>query len=62
MAEWSWPKAGPRDTQAYTITLSKAGSDKDNLRGEIRWAKPMIKPSAGATPTGDFIAIPAAPL
>ena len=29
VAEWSWPKAGPRDKQAYTITISKAGSDKD---------------------------------
>jgi mono/diheme cytochrome c family protein len=62
VAEWNVPKAGPRDQQAYTITLSKAGTKEDNLRGEIRWAKPMIKPSAGATPTGDFIAIPAAPL
>jgi mono/diheme cytochrome c family protein len=58
VAEWAWPKAGPRDQQAYTITLSKAGTQQDNLRGEIRWAKPMIKPG----PTGDFIAIPPAPL
>jgi hypothetical protein len=58
VAEWSWPKAGPRDKQAYTITISKAGSGKDNLRGLIHWEKPMIKPG----PTGDEIAIPAAPL
>jgi mono/diheme cytochrome c family protein len=58
VAEWTWPKAAPQDKQAYTITISKAGSGKDNLRGLIHWEKPMIKPG----PTGDEIAIPAAPL
>jgi len=58
VAEWTWPKAGPRDKQTYTITLSKAGSDKDNLRGEIHWMKPAIKDA----PTGDVIGIPGAPL
>jgi mono/diheme cytochrome c family protein len=58
VAEWSWPKAGPKDKQAYSITLSKAGSKNDNLRGLIHWEKPMIKPG----PTGDEIAIPGAPL
>jgi len=58
VAEWAWPKAGPQDTQSYTITLSKAGTQKDNLRGLIHWEKPMIKPG----PTGDQIAIPGAPL
>jgi mono/diheme cytochrome c family protein len=58
VAEWAWPKAGPQDKVAYTITLSKAGTEKDNLRGLIHWEKPMIKPG----PTGDEIAIPGAPL
>jgi mono/diheme cytochrome c family protein len=58
VAEWAWPKAGPQDKQAYSITISKAGTEKDNLRGLIHWEKPMIKPG----PTGDEIAIPAAPL
>jgi hypothetical protein len=58
VAEWVWPKAAPRDKVSYTITLSKAGTEKDNLRGLIHWEKPMIKPG----PTGDEIAIPAAPL
>src|SRR5262249_47681034 len=58
VAEWAWPKAGPKDKQSYTITLSKAGTQKDNLRGLIHWEKPMIKPG----PTGDEIAIPGAPL
>jgi uncharacterized repeat protein (TIGR01451 family) len=58
VAEWAWPKAGPQDKQSYTITLSKAGTKEDNLRGLIHWEKPMIKPG----PTGDEIGIPAAPL
>jgi mono/diheme cytochrome c family protein len=58
VAEWAWAKAGPQDKQSYSITLSKAGTEKDNLRGLIHWDKPMIKPG----PTGDEIAIPAAPL
>ena len=58
VAEWAWPKATPQDKQAYTITLSKAGTEKDNLRGLIHWERPMIKPG----PTADQIAIPAAPL
>jgi|SwirhirootsSR3_FD_contig_41_5079402_length_1073_multi_4_in_0_out_0_1 mono/diheme cytochrome c family protein len=58
VAEWAWPKAGPQDKVSYSITLSKAGTEKDNLRGLIHWEKPMIKPG----PTGDEIAIPGAPL
>ena len=38
--------------------LQKAGTKTDNLRGEIHWEKPMIKPG----PTGDEIGIPGAPL
>jgi len=58
VAEWAWSKASPQDKQSYTITLSKAGTKTDNLRGLIHWEKPMIKPG----PTGDQIAIPGAPL
>lgn len=58
VAEWAWPKADPQDKQTYTITLSKAGTQKNNLRGRISWEKPVIKPS----PTGDQADIPGAPL
>jgi mono/diheme cytochrome c family protein len=44
VAEWSLAKASPKDQQSYTITLSKAGTQQDNLRGNIRWNKPAIKP------------------
>jgi mono/diheme cytochrome c family protein len=58
VAEWTWTKASPRDKQAYTITLSKAATREDNIRGMIMWAKPTINPGM----TGDQIAIPPAPL
>jgi len=58
VAEWTWSKAGPKDKQDYTITLSKAGTKTDNLRGDILWAKPTINPGH----TGDSIGIPGAPL
>ena len=30
----------PGDRQTYTLTLSQAGTAKDNVRGTIRWMKP----------------------
>lgn len=58
VAEWTWAKAGPKEKQDYTITVSKAGTREDNVRGMILWAKPTINPGN----TGDQIAIPGAPL
>jgi hypothetical protein len=43
-AEWRIDRLGPKQAQAYTITLSKAGTREDNVRGNIRWAKPTVKP------------------
>jgi mono/diheme cytochrome c family protein len=43
-AEWRIDRMAPKQAQAYTITLSKAGTREDNLRGQIRWAKPAVKP------------------
>jgi hypothetical protein len=33
----------PKDKQALTITLSRAGTAADNLRGSVRWTKPAVK-------------------
>ena len=44
VAEWALPKAAPKEQQSYTITLSKAGTQQDNLRGNIRWMRPAVKP------------------
>jgi cytochrome c553 len=57
VAEWQLPKSGPKDQQAYTITLSKAATGNDNLRGNIRWAKPA--PKTG--PSEDVVNIAPAP-
>jgi len=43
-AEWKLDRLGPKQVQNYTITLSKAGTKEDNVRGQIRWAKPVVKP------------------
>jgi mono/diheme cytochrome c family protein len=51
---WQLPRSAPKDQERYTITLSKAG----NFRGEIRWAKPA--PKSG--PSGDVVAIAPAPM
>ena len=42
-AEWSLPQLGPKQIQNYSITLSKAGTEQDNVRGQIRWNKPVVK-------------------
>jgi mono/diheme cytochrome c family protein len=42
-AEWTLPKLGPKQMQSYTITLSKAGTEQDNVRGQLRWNKPVVR-------------------
>jgi mono/diheme cytochrome c family protein len=42
-AEWTLPQLAPKQVQAYSITLSKAGTQQDNVRGQIRWNKPAVK-------------------
>jgi hypothetical protein len=43
VAVWRVARVAPRDRQSYTLTLSQAATAKDNLRGNIRWAKPAVK-------------------
>jgi mono/diheme cytochrome c family protein len=40
VATWMLPRSAPGDKADLTITLSKAGTAQDNLRGNIKWAKP----------------------
>lgn len=42
-AEWTIARLGPKQVQNYTITLSKAGTQQDNVRGQVRWGKPVVK-------------------
>ena len=57
VAVWSLAKLEPKAHHTYTITLSKAGTAADNLRGEVHWAKPAMKSGKG-----DQNAIAPAPL
>ena len=57
-AVWQLPRSAPKDSERLSITLSKAGTQADNLRGQIRWAKPG--PKSG--PNNDNAAIAGAPL
>ena len=42
-AEWSLASLGPKQVSNYTITLSKAGTEQDNVRGQIRWNQPVVR-------------------
>jgi 4-cresol dehydrogenase (hydroxylating) cytochrome subunit len=57
-ASWQLARSAPKDQENMTITLSKAGTAQDNVRGEIRWAKPG--PKTG--PNTDVANIAPAPL
>jgi hypothetical protein len=43
VAEWQIPRMAAKDARVITITLSKPGTNADNVKGTIRWAKPMPK-------------------
>ena len=43
VAVWQAARIAPKDHQAYTMTLSRAGTASDNVRGTIRWTKPTVK-------------------
>jgi len=58
VATWVLPRSAPGDKADLTITLSKAGTAQENLRGNIKWAKPS--PRQGQSQ--DVVNIAAAPL
>jgi hypothetical protein len=57
VASWQVPGMVPHAKNSFTITLSKAGTAADNLRGEVRWTRPAVK-----TGPNDNAAIAPAPL
>lgn len=57
VAVWQLPRLAPKDHQTYTLTLSRAGTAADNVRGTIRWTKPAVK-----TGPSDNVNIAPAPL
>ncbi len=58
LAVWRLPRSAPKDQEHITITLSKAPTAADNLRGSIRWTKPAPKDG----PSPDVVNIAPAPL
>jgi hypothetical protein len=58
MAVWQIPSLAPKDRESYTNTLSNAATAQDNLRGNVKWAKPA--PKTG--PSTDAVNIAPAPL
>jgi cytochrome c553 len=58
VAQWQLPRSAPKESEKITITLTKAGTADNNLKGSIRWAKPT--PKTG--PSADVVAIAPAPL
>jgi cytochrome c553 len=58
VATWMLPRSAPGDKTDLTITLSKAGTAQENLRGNIKWAKPGPRQGQNA----DVVNIAAAPL
>jgi hypothetical protein len=43
VAVWQARRIGPKDRLSYSLTLSRAGTAADNVRGAIRWTKPVVK-------------------
>jgi cytochrome c553 len=43
VAVWALPRMAPGDHQTYTLTLSRAATAADNVRGTLRWTKPTVK-------------------
>ena len=58
LAVWRLPRSAPKDQEHITITLSKAPTATDNLRGNIRWSKPAPKDG----PSIDVVNVAPAPL
>lgn len=43
VAVWRLNRLAPKEHQAYTLTLSRAATASDNVRGVVRWTKPTVK-------------------
>lgn len=59
VAVWRLAKAAPKDQHTYTLTLSRAGTASDNVRGAVRWTKPTVK--TGPVDAANIAAAPLAP-
>ncbi len=56
-AVWQTGRMEPKDRRTYVLTLSRAGTAQDNVRGSIRWMRPAVK-----TGPNDNVVIAPAPI
>ena len=59
VAVWQVPRMAPKDRQMFTMTLSRAGTAADNVRGSVRWTKPIVK--TGPSDSVNIAPAPVAP-
>jgi hypothetical protein len=59
VAVWHLPRIAPKEKQTYSLTLSKAGTREDNVRGNIKWTKPVVK--TGPTDQANIAPAPLGP-
>ena len=59
VAVWRLSRIGPKEHHTYTLTLSRAATASDNVRGNIRWRKPAVK--TGPTDAVNIAPAPTAP-
>jgi mono/diheme cytochrome c family protein len=59
VAVWRLNKLAPKDRQTYTLTLARAATATDNVRGVVRWTKPTVK--TGPVDQANIAPAPVAP-
>jgi cytochrome c553 len=59
VAVWKLNRLAPKDRQTYTLTLARAATASDNVRGVVRWTKPTVK--TGPVDQANIAAAPVTP-
>jgi mono/diheme cytochrome c family protein len=59
VAVWRLNRLAPKEHQTYTLTLSRAATANDNVRGVVRWTKPTVK--TGPIDQANIAAAPVTP-
>ena len=59
VAQWRLNRLNTKEKQTYTLTLSRAATAADNVRGNIKWTKPAVK--TGPNDQVNIAPAPAAP-
>ena len=59
VAVWRLNRIAAKERQTYTLTLSRAATAADNVRGNVKWTKPTVK--TGPTDQANIAPAPVAP-